>query len=564
MPARQIIALIVVTALVAAVLYVAIKHFVKPRKKSKRKSSASRQSDKRRLNRYERKAYDQALTLHRQGKSIPAAQLLESIGMMRESISVLESSGNIKEAAGTLLRMQKPNRAGVILARHKKWHEAAQCFMTAGLHLEAAKCFKEIGDFINAAENYSKAQRFEDAAECYYSKGDFSKAAKIFAKLNTREKYIDALQELYNSKRSLDQHPFDSNQTEIIHDFLINPENDFFPGFLSAFKASDQMADLLLELLENNRVKEASTAHTAFEAQCDDELLINVNYVKDQAPRLAKMFLDNEQYAKAAVVYSRLEEFENAGQCFEKAGDINSAISHYDKARNLEKVKELRKQSKGGKNSAPPPPRPSIKSASGKQTANPFSLESIESTGSNSKQNFEAEKTIIIDSEDQKNANFQVNKFEGDDDDTKVVFQRLEFLDELSRSEKDAVWAIGQERKFNKDQEILGLHEEPEGIIFVLRGQISIEISDHGKLTPIKVLESTESFGESWVLADQESPFKAGAKTDCHILIVSKDDLINLMNENGEIARKLYKKYTLSLLSKMVTPSHQRDKLAAS
>jgi tetratricopeptide (TPR) repeat protein len=139
-----------------------------------------RQSDHRKFNRKETKILKAAQKQLEGGNVVATAELLESIGLFRETITILEHNGFIEEAAAVLMRMKIPNRAGVLFARNGRWQQAAQSFRLANMPLEVARCEREAGNYRVAAEIFLEAQRFAEAAECFMELQDYEQAATCY------------------------------------------------------------------------------------------------------------------------------------------------------------------------------------------------------------------------------------------------------------------------------------------------------------------------------------------------------------------------------------------------
>lgn len=68
-------------------------------------------------------------------------------------------------------------------------------------------------------------------------------------------------------------------------------------------------------------------------------------------------------------------------------------------------------------------------------------------------------------------------------------------------------------------------------------------------------MEKEEAIGELWLLADYPSEVRFVAEGTCTLRIIERNSFVSLLESDGVIARKVYKKFTNRLLKRlMLTP----------
>jgi len=144
------------------------------------------------------------------------------------------------------------------------------------------------------------------------------------------------------------------------------------------------------------------------------------------------------------------------------------------------------------------------------------------------------------------------------------VFHRASFLADLEGSQKDQLWSIGRTVSFAHDETILTFNDEPDGLYVVLSGVVSCYRLQAGREVYVDQMGEAESFGELWLLAGQPSAVKFVASRGTVVHVVDRDPFTALLDRDGTIARKVYKRFTMRLLKRLLrTQNHYQNKSAS-
>ncbi|MFY7930704.1 MAG: hypothetical protein ACOVS5_17660, partial [Oligoflexus sp.] len=95
----RVVTLIAALLILLGILYLAWQMINSNLAGRARRSQKKRKSDRVRLSRSERRAYKYAQKLYQEGNFRACAKVLESLGLLRESINILEKASLIREAA---------------------------------------------------------------------------------------------------------------------------------------------------------------------------------------------------------------------------------------------------------------------------------------------------------------------------------------------------------------------------------------------------------------------------------------------------------------------------------
>ena len=149
-------------------------------------------------------------------------------------------------------------------------------------------------------------------------------------------------------------------------------------------------------------------------------------------------------------------------------------------------------------------------------------------------------------------------------DGDQVPFHNCAFLEELDFSQKKQLWDTGSTQAFLPGSVILDYHAEPAGVYFILSGEVACHRILDGRDTEVDTMKPSESFGEFWLLVEMATEVKFLAKTETRILVIDRQAFNQLLDKNGTIARKLYKRFTQKLVGKLITHQNKRDLQSAS
>ncbi len=138
------------------------------------------------------------------------------------------------------------------------------------------------------------------------------------------------------------------------------------------------------------------------------------------------------------------------------------------------------------------------------------------------------------------------------------------FLADLTKEQQNLFKEIGDIREFQINEYILDYEDEPLGLYFILKGKIGVFKRINGIDTEIDTMESPETIGQLWLLVDRPSKVKFVAREQCRLFSVKRADFMGLLDNNGTIARKVYKRFTMTLLQKLLNIQNEKEKLEIS
>jgi tetratricopeptide (TPR) repeat protein len=330
-----------------------------------------RRSDVRVLSAAEKKLFDEAKRLQKQGKIQPAARILEQLQMPREAIQALEDAGLIHEAAKILMRMQRHNRAGVVYARHGMWDNAAQCFKLANMPLEVAKCAREAGNYEMAADYFQQVGRNEDAGECLERLDQLAQAAHHYLLGGNRTRAVALLARLGRATADHSDIQLHSSELQLLVETVSAGQVE--PGLVELVVSQGQAVAVILGQLEHGLTRPAAELFKQGGADLPARLMSEVGYQDKAAHALAEMFAELDLSHYSGMLYERMGEFGRAGTSFEAAQDFERAVYCYERAGQDDKARAIK-----GRRSVPTSERPLPQHANRRGPS--FSLSSVPAT----------------------------------------------------------------------------------------------------------------------------------------------------------------------------------------
>ena len=145
-----------------------------------------------------------------------------------------------------------------------------------------------------------------------------------------------------------------------------------------------------------------------------------------------------------------------------------------------------------------------------------------------------------------------------------AAFHRSKFFADLDYRQKNKMWEIGKTQLLKADETILSYNDEPVGIYVILSGTVSCYKLVKDRDTYVDRMGEAESFGELWLLADQPTTVKFVASTETAVHIIDRTAFNDLLDSDGSIARKLYKRFTMRLLKRLLKPQNPNKNQSAS
>lgn len=149
-------------------------------------------------------------------------------------------------------------------------------------------------------------------------------------------------------------------------------------------------------------------------------------------------------------------------------------------------------------------------------------------------------------------------------DDNKTAFHKSKFLADLDVDQKNKLWSIGYTISYGNGDVVLTYNDEPKGVYIITEGSVYVFRSQGGREQVIDTIGASESFGELWLLADQPTAVRFVAATPAKIRVITREAFTELLDKDGTIARKVYKKFTLRLLKRLLAPQNNSKNQAAS
>jgi tetratricopeptide (TPR) repeat protein len=149
-------------------------------------------------------------------------------------------------------------------------------------------------------------------------------------------------------------------------------------------------------------------------------------------------------------------------------------------------------------------------------------------------------------------------------DKARAIFHSARFFSELDFEQKNKLWSIGETRVFAEGDTILDFNDEPSGVYVIVQGQIDVFRQVRSREKYVDRMREGESFGELWLLADQPTTVKFSAAKPVKVHVIERGPFDELMDKDGTLARKLYKRFTMRLLRRLLSPQNNKNKSQAS
>jgi tetratricopeptide (TPR) repeat protein len=558
-------------------------------KASKSRQKRKRRSDRIKLTSQQKKVYLEAQRLYQAGKYRKCAKLLETLNMTREAISILEKGKYIHEAASILLRIHRPNRAGIIYSRHGYWKDAAECFKKANMPFEVAKCLRESGDVASAVAYFIEGQSLAEAAECYIELGRHRDAAKLLAQTGDHDGALEQYQIMMDKNPNFDSITLNQDEVKIIISYLSQGMGDLRLADIQAVK--DHVVEVIISLIRLNQFERAQKLYERTSSDIGPQLIAQEDLNDNQTQAIGLIFYNGGNYEYAGMVFERLGDFTKAGESFEKAEDFERAAYCFERAKMNQKATDMRiKLASSGPKSSSKEPKAQPRKEEKHNKQNPFEMgettvndsyinatamvnnlpKPVSANAESSIPDAEAaflnlgqEATGKVSVPDGPADSPHVNRDDGDD----YLWQNFwnaDFLSELTTEQKELFRGVGQRRSYPRGSLILDYDQDPAGIYFILAGMVQAYKRQEGNENMLDLIHPPETFGEFWLLFDQTSRVRFEAALDTEILTISRPDFLDILDKNGTVARKLYKRFTQRLVDKLLKGEDHGFNLQAS
>lgn len=118
----------------------------------------------------------------------------------------------------------------------------------------------------------------------------------------------------------------------------------------------------------------------------------------------------------------------------------------------------------------------------------------------------------------------------------------------LSEAELQQIAQTTREYRVQKNEIIFQKGESPRGMHLVVMGQIKLAIpSPQGGEKVMHIVNPGQSFGEAVTFLDRPYPLSAQATQDSIVLLIDKQSLLDAIDENPKLARKMLASLSIRL-----------------
>lgn len=555
--------------------------------------------------------------LHMHRESI---QSLEDAGLIHEAAKILMRMGKHNRAGVVYARHGLWLDAAASFKMAQMPLEVAKCAREGGRFELAGEFFEKAGRFDDAAECYEKLGDFRRAARHFFSAGNRPRAMQLYEKFAVKPGAdIDLLEsdEVKAIIEHLSEGKADSGLAIVAVRHNRIPEvvaQLIGHGFDSKARELYQLAtgDIGPQLMASVNYHDKSAETLA-------QLFLSVSHFQYAGMVFERM----TSFERAGAAFEQAEDYERSAYCYERAGRDDKANPMRAKAENAASPSKRGGQANAGfalanlpsdprsssfaqsdgdstavVDTTPAPPQQPVadKPSTRMPTVAPtFSL----SSDSEDEQrpaptlapapplrvlqndtapaasepaagpNLTAPDSLAVISLAQPRPPFTapspaINDTPVTFEHAHPAFARAKFLSDLDSEQKNALWSIGHTVDFAEGDTILTYDDEPQGVYVIVDGAIACYRNVSGTETYVDQMGASETFGELWLLADQPTAVRFVAQTQTQIRIVGRDAFNELMDKDGTLARKVYKRFTLRLLKRLLRPQNNSTNLQAS
>jgi len=124
--------------------------------------------------------------------------------------------------------------------------------------------------------------------------------------------------------------------------------------------------------------------------------------------------------------------------------------------------------------------------------------------------------------------------------DLRLLLSKVSFLRELTPDELDRVLAIARVVRYGKDAVLFKEGDPGAALYIVVDGSVRVsKVVPGAKDEAVAFMERGGCFGEMALIDEFPRSADAIAQTDCRVLFFDKDVLLDLLQEDPVIARKI-------------------------
>jgi len=126
--------------------------------------------------------------------------------------------------------------------------------------------------------------------------------------------------------------------------------------------------------------------------------------------------------------------------------------------------------------------------------------------------------------------------------------RNVSIFEELTERDLARIASLGTRKIFSKGSVILMEDEIGSALFIIIDGKVKVSrLDETGKEVILSILGPGEVFGEMSLLDGMKRSATVSALTDTEVLIIYRDDFLNLLNKHPQIAISLLKELTQRL-----------------
>lgn len=120
------------------------------------------------------------------------------------------------------------------------------------------------------------------------------------------------------------------------------------------------------------------------------------------------------------------------------------------------------------------------------------------------------------------------------------ILKKVPIFSGISSKDLEKIVAVTHQRKYRKDSMILIEEEAGQTMFILMSGQVKISrISEDGREVILAVMAEGDFFGELSLLDGQSRSANVTVIKDAEMLLINREDFLNLLNEFPQIAIQL-------------------------
>ena len=121
------------------------------------------------------------------------------------------------------------------------------------------------------------------------------------------------------------------------------------------------------------------------------------------------------------------------------------------------------------------------------------------------------------------------------------LLKKSQLFQTLNVKEANLLGSICRLEKFKAGSTIIEENTNGRALFIIKSGEVKVcKIDEKGKETSIGMLSAGEHFGEMALIEDQRTSARIVADSDVELLSISRPDLVKLLENNPELAAKVY------------------------